>query len=81
MSRALLFALGRSRLDRTEHPQRRFEVGGGEGGEDFATQFEQVVIDLTDDLAARPYEILDPRDLDELISLLEPLAELLVDSA
>jgi hypothetical protein len=33
---------------------------------------------LTDDLAAKPYEALTPAELDELIALLEPIAELLV---
>jgi hypothetical protein len=33
---------------------------------------------LTDDLAAKPYEILDPGELDELITTLEPLAALLL---
>ncbi len=33
---------------------------------------------LTDDLAAKPYEILDPDELDELAALLEPLAALLI---
>src|SRR3954466_1244056 len=32
------------------------------------------VEDLTDDLAAKPYECLDPAEVDELMSLLEPLA-------
>ena len=32
----------------------------------------------TDDLAARPYDALDPAELDELIALLEPMAALLV---
>ena len=33
---------------------------------------------LTDDLAASPYEALDPDELEELVALLEPLAALLV---
>jgi hypothetical protein len=33
---------------------------------------------LTDDLAAKPYESLEPAELDELIALLGPLADLLV---
>jgi hypothetical protein len=33
---------------------------------------------LTDDLAAKPYEALEPGELDELIAILEPLAALLV---
>jgi hypothetical protein len=39
---------------------------------------KQRVEALTDDLAARPYEILEPDELDELMALLEPLATLLV---
>ena len=35
---------------------------------------KQRVEDLTDDLAAKPYEILDPGELDELMAALEPLA-------
>jgi hypothetical protein len=42
---------------------------------------KQRVEDLTDDLAATPYEILDQDELDELVSLLEPLAALLVADA
>ena len=33
---------------------------------------------LTDDLAAKPYESLEPDELDELLSTLEPLATLLL---
>jgi hypothetical protein len=36
------------------------------------------VEDMTDDLAAKPYEALDPAELDELMAALEPLATLLV---
>jgi hypothetical protein len=36
------------------------------------------VEDLTDDLAAKPYEGLEPRELDELMVTLEPLAALLI---
>ncbi|CAN5455989.1 hypothetical protein BH10ACT1_BH10ACT1_21260 [soil metagenome] len=39
---------------------------------------KQRVEDLTDDLAALPYESLAPRDLDELMAALEPLAALLL---
>jgi hypothetical protein len=39
---------------------------------------KQRVEALTDDLAARPYEILEPGELDELITALEPLAALLL---
>ena len=35
---------------------------------------------LTDDLAAKPYEILEPDELDDLIAALEPLASLLLDA-
>jgi hypothetical protein len=38
----------------------------------------QRVEELTDDLAARPYESLEPDELDELMSILEPLAAKLV---
>jgi hypothetical protein len=33
---------------------------------------------LTDDLAAKPYESLEPGELDELMATLEPLAALMV---
>jgi hypothetical protein len=33
---------------------------------------------LTDDLAAKPYESLEPGELDELMASLEPLATLLL---
>ena len=33
---------------------------------------------LTDDLAAKPYECLEPQELDELMAALEPLATLLL---
>ena len=39
---------------------------------------QQRVEELTDDLAAKPYESLEPHELDELTSVLEPLAVLLV---
>ncbi len=39
---------------------------------------KQRVEALTDDLAAKPYESLEPAELDELIATLEPLAALLV---
>jgi len=39
---------------------------------------KQRVEELTDDLAAKPYEILEPDELEELTSTLEPLATLLV---
>jgi hypothetical protein len=39
---------------------------------------KQRVEDRTDDLAAAPYEILDPGELDELMTALEPLAALLL---
>ncbi|WP_375425324.1 MarR family transcriptional regulator [uncultured Friedmanniella sp.] len=39
---------------------------------------KQRVESLTDDLAARPYESLEPEELDELMTILEPLATLLL---
>ena len=39
---------------------------------------KQRVEDLTDQLAAKPYESLDPSELDELVAGLEPLAALLI---
>jgi len=39
---------------------------------------KQRVESLTDDLAARPYESLEPGELDELRTALEPLATLLL---
>ena len=39
---------------------------------------KQRVEALTDDLAAKPYESLEPDELDELTASLEPLAELLL---
>lgn len=39
---------------------------------------KQRVESLTDDLAAKPYESLEPDELNELMTLLEPLATLLV---
>ena len=39
---------------------------------------KQRVEALTDDLAARPYESLEPDELDELMATLEPLATLLL---
>jgi hypothetical protein len=39
---------------------------------------KQRVEELTDDLAAKPYEVLEPREVDELMAALEPLAALLV---
>ena len=39
---------------------------------------KQRVEALTDDLAAKPYEILKPEELDELVASLEPLATLLL---
>jgi len=39
---------------------------------------KQRVEDLTDDLAANPYECLEPGELDELMTTLEPLAALLL---
>ena len=39
---------------------------------------KQRVEALTDDLAAKPYESLEPDELDELLATLEPLATLLL---
>ena len=39
---------------------------------------KQRVEALTDDLAAKPYESLEPGELDELMATLEPLAALLL---
>ena len=39
---------------------------------------KQRVESLTDDLAAKPYECLEPGELDELMADLEPLATLLL---
>ena len=39
---------------------------------------KQRVESLTDDLAAKPYESLEPNELEELMAILEPLATLLV---
>jgi hypothetical protein len=41
-------------------------------------EVKQRVESLTDDLAAKPYESLEPDELDELMTTLEPLATLLV---
>ena len=41
-------------------------------------EVRQRVETLTDDLAAKPYESLEPAELDELVTILEPLAALLV---
>jgi hypothetical protein len=45
---------------------------------DAGSAVKQRVEALTDDLAAAPYEGLDPEELDELVSALEPLAALLL---
>jgi hypothetical protein len=42
---------------------------------------KQRVEGLTDDLAAKPYECLEPGELDELTAALEPLAALLLAEA
>jgi hypothetical protein len=39
---------------------------------------KQRVEALTDDLAAKPYESLEPHELDELMTALEPFATLLL---
>jgi hypothetical protein len=56
-------------------------IGGDGWLSDRGHAVKQRVEDLTDDLAATPYEILDQDELDELVSLLEPLAALLVADA
>ena len=53
---------------------RRFD-GTGDGDE---VDAEAVLEALTDDLAARPYQSLEPDELDELMATLEPLATLLL---
>ena len=45
---------------------------------DLGRAVKQRVEDLTDDLAAKPYESLDPVELDELMTALDPLASLLL---
>jgi hypothetical protein len=52
----------------------------GEDGwlSDHGRAVRQRVESLTDDLAVKPYESLEPAELDELITILEPLAELLI---
>ena len=45
---------------------------------DEGREVRQRVETLTDDLAAKPYESLEPAELDELVTILEPLAALLV---
>ena len=45
---------------------------------DLGRGVRQRVETLTDDLAAKPYESLEPAELDELVTILEPLAALLV---
>ncbi|MCU1595522.1 MAG: hypothetical protein JWO12_2914 [Frankiales bacterium] len=44
---------------------------------DLGRAVKQRVEDLTDDLAAKPYESLQPHEVEELMSLLEPFASLL----
>jgi hypothetical protein len=41
---------------------------------------KQRVEAFTDDLAAKPYESLEPAELDELAAALEPLAALLLEA-
>lgn len=52
----------------------------GEDGwlSDAGLALKQRVEDRTDDLAAAPYEVLEPAELEELAAILEPLAALLV---
>lgn len=53
-------------------------VGGDDQLSDAGRAVKRRVEDLTDDLAAPPYECLEPAELDELVAALEPLAALLV---
>lgn len=53
-------------------------IGPDGGFTEAGRAVKQRVEDLTDDLAAAPYDGLDPGELDELLAALEPLAELLV---
>jgi helix-turn-helix protein len=53
-------------------------IGDDGGLSEQGRAVKQRVEDLTDDLAAKPYEILDPGELDDLMAALEPLAALLI---
>jgi hypothetical protein len=58
--------------------RRRGLVGDDGGLTDEGRAVHERVEHLTDTLAWRPYEVLDARELDELVTGLEPLAALLV---
>ena len=53
-------------------------IGDDGGLSEHGRAVKQRVESLTDHLAARPYESLEPEEVDELIDALEPLAPLLV---
>jgi hypothetical protein len=54
--------------------RRRGLIGQDGGLTEHGRAVRARVEDRTDDLAAAPYEVLDPDELDELMSALEPLA-------
>lgn len=58
--------------------RRRGLLGAGGGLSDEGRALKQRVEGLTDDLAAAPYERLEPNERDELVSVLEPIAASLV---
>jgi hypothetical protein len=58
--------------------RRRGLIGQDGGLTEHGRAVRARVEDRTDDLAAAPYEVLDPDELDELMSALEPLAALLL---
>jgi hypothetical protein len=49
-------------------------IGDDGGLSELGCAVKQRVEALTDDLAAKPYESLEPGELDELMATLEPLA-------
>ena len=53
-------------------------IGDDGGLSEQGRAVKQRVEALTDDLAAKPYEVLEPGELDELVAALEPLAALLL---
>ena len=68
-----------AQLDAVQDGMRRRGLIGDDGWlSDEGRAVKQRVESLTDDLAARPYEILEPDELAELITALEPLAALLL---
>ena len=58
--------------------KRRGLVDDGGGFTAAGRQCKERIEALTDDLAAAPYECLEPAEIDELIAALEPLAEVLI---